>query len=94
MIGLALAITAALASPPDISIHDTRDITFPVPYFDNAPKFNMANALHGRNNIIGQPTRIERVNNEKKLDKILDDLYGDEYTFIRWNGHLIVRRKQ
>ena len=89
MVGLALSIALSTIEP-QIEIYNPRDLTFNVPNFNNAPRLNM------NTGIPGSPSRRLESNhreNEEKLDRILDDLYGDEYKFIRWNGHLIVKKR-
>ena len=90
MTGLSLAIILTLAPPVDI--YDTSDITFDVPYYNNAPVFNM------NTGITGQPRHVVRSNrkqHEEKLDKILKEIADpkDEYKFIRFRGHLIVIKR-
>ena len=88
MLTLAFTLGLALANP--ISVYDTSDITFDVPNFDNAPRLNMNTGIPGRP---AQSLRSRQKQNEEKLDRILNDLYGDEYKIIRWRGHLIVRKR-
>ena len=88
IIAAATALSMMLSSGP----HDTRDLTFDVPYFINAPVFNM------NTGIPGQPTHVVRSNSKKheeKLDKILKEFCDpdDEYKFIRFRGHLIIRKR-
>ena len=84
-----------------IQIHYTLDLTFDVPNFDNAPKFDMDSALNGARgggSLFGDPTHKVESNSKKheeKLDEILKEFCDpdDEYKFIRWRGHLIVRKR-
>jgi len=82
----------------EISIYDTRDITFSVPYFDNAPNFNMDIALQGgRGRLFSDPphkVESDRKKNEEELDDLLWDLFGEDHEFIRWRGHLIIRESR
>jgi len=83
---------------PPIRIYYTLDLTFDVPNFDNAPVFNMSNGMSGQGNLFGPPKHEVRSNHkqhEEKLDEILKEFTDpdDAYTFIRWRGQLIVRKK-
>ena len=102
-IAIALAISTAIEASeqpisvvrPLVQIVEIRDITFDVPYFDNAPRFNLNDSLNGRNVPFGEPretTTRNRHQNEEKLMDILSELYGDEYDMILWNGHIIYRK--
>tara|TARA_R110000823_G_C15617695_1_gene467229 strand:+ start:178 stop:462 length:285 start_codon:yes stop_codon:yes gene_type:complete len=91
---LALTLGLALANP--IGIHDTSDLTFDVPNFNDAPIFNMNNAIQGSRNLFGQPAGIIRSKrNAEKLDRILKEFGdpNDEYKFIRFRGHLILIKR-
>ena len=95
MINTIVIATALLANP--IKIHDVQDLTFNVPHFNNAPRFNLNDSLTGAGTPFGAPREhrvLNRKRNEEKLVDILLDLYGNDYNIRTWNGHIIVRKRR
>ena len=97
-IAIALSIVGsppAEAEEPRIRITEIRDITFNVPNFNNAPRFNLNDSLSGTGTPFSAPRERaaeNRKRNEEKLVDILFELYGDEYDIRTWNGHIIYNR--
>ena len=86
---------------PPIQIYSTLDLTFDIPNFNNAPKFDLDRALRGAaggGNLLGKPpnkVELDRKKQEETLDEIImwacdPDV---EYSFIRWRGHLIIKKQ-
>ena len=80
------------ATPPQL--HNTRDITFEAPRFNNAPRFRHQRGMRGENPV-DRPRdhRRKQGKNQEKLDTILVELYGDKYKIIRWRGNLLILKK-
>ena len=91
----ALILSLALAMPAmgTTIVVPVSDLLFEVPQFDNAPRFNLNQALNG-NWTPEIPKKKDR-KTQKELEKKLIDLMWDEYPdaeSIRiWRGNLIIK---
>ncbi len=99
MLAAIAAISASIigsatvdAEEPRVRITEIRDITFDVPNFNNAPRFNLNDSINGTTVPFDNPREQIRKTNEEKLVDILFELYGDEYDIRVWNGHIIYNR--
>ena len=92
MISMILLSMVLHATPPQI--HDTSDLTFEVPRFNNAPRFRHHRGMRGENPV-DKPREHRRNRHKKreKLDNLIIELYGDKYRVIRWRNQLIILRK-
>lgn len=88
IITLALSMVMNFIPP---TIHDTRDLDFRVPNFNNAPRFNVQDGVRGRNPIRQQrETRPRPRENNDDLVLLLRKEFGDKYKIIRWRGNIII----
>ena len=88
IIELALSMVMNFTPP---TVHDTRDLDFRVPNFDNAPRFDMRDGVRGRNPIRqSRETRPRLRENNDDLVLLLRKEFGDKYKIIRWRGKIIV----
>ena len=91
----ALILSLALAMPAmgTTIVVPVSDLLFEVPQFDNAPRFNLNQALNG-NWTPENPKKKDR-KTQKELEKKLIDFMWDEYPdaeSIRiWRGNLIIK---
>ena len=91
----ALILSLALAMPAmgTTIVVPVSDLLFEVPQFDNAPRFNLNQALNG-NWTPESPKKKDR-KTQKELEKKLIDFMWDEYPdaeSIRiWRGNLIIK---
>ena len=91
----ALILSLALAMPVmgTTIVVPVSDLLFEVPQFDNAPRFNLNQALNG--NWTPENPRKKDRKTQKELEKKLIDLMWDEYPdaeSIRiWRGNLIIK---
>ena len=91
----ALILSLALAMPVmgTTIVVPVSDLLFEVPQFDNAPRFNLNQALNG-NWTPESPKKKDR-KTQKELEKKLIDFMWDEYPdaeSIRiWRGNLIIK---
>ena len=91
----ALILSLALAMPAmgTTIVVPVSDLLFEVPQFDNAPRFNLNQALNG--NWTPENPRKKDRKTQKELEKKLIDLMWDEYPdaeSIRiWRGNLIIK---
>ena len=92
MITLALSLVMSCTPP---AVHDTSDLDFRVPNFDNAPRFDMRDGMRGRNPIRQQrETRPRLERRDDGLVRLLRKELGDKYTIIRWRNSIIVIPKE
>jgi hypothetical protein len=91
----ALILSLALAMPVmgTTIVVPVSDLLFEVPQFDNAPRFNLNQALNG--NWTPENPRKKDRKTQKELEKKLIDLMWEEYPdaeSIRiWRGNLIIK---
>ena len=91
----ALILSLALAMPAmgTTIVVPVSDLLFEVPQFDNAPRFNLNQALNG--NWTPENPRKKDRKTQKELERKLIDLMWDEYPdaeSIRiWRGNLIIK---
>ena len=91
----ALILSLALAMPVmgTTIVVPVSDLLFEVPQFDNAPRFNLNQALNG-NWTPENPKKKDR-KTQKELERKLIDLMWEEYPdaeSIRiWRGNLIIK---
>ena len=91
----ALILSLALAMPVMGStiVVPVSDLLFEVPQFDNAPRFNLNQALNG--NWTPENPRKKDRKTQKELERKLIDLMWEEYPdseSIRiWRGNLIIK---
>ena len=91
----ALILSLALAMPAmgTTIVVPVSDLLFEVPQFDNAPRFNLNQALNG-NWTPESPKKKDR-KTQKELERKLIDLMWEEYPdaeSIRiWRGNLIIK---
>ena len=95
MKALALALLLALATPAmgTTIVVPVQDLLFEIPQFNNAPKFNLGQAVQGQW-IPESPTRVDRKTKrelERKLINMLWDEYPDAQSIRIWNGSVIIR---
>ena len=92
MITLALSLVMSCTPP---AVHDTRDLDFRVPNFDNAPRFDMRQGMRGRTPIREQrETRPRLERHDDDLVRLLRKELGDKYTIIRWRNTIVIKPKQ
>lgn len=91
----ALILSLALAMPVmgTTIVVPVSDLLFEVPQFDNAPRFNLNQALNG--NWTPENPRKKDRKTQKELERKLIDLMWEEYPdaeSIRiWRGNLIIK---
>lgn len=91
----ALILSLALAMPVmgTTIVVPVSDLLFEVPKFDNAPRFNLNQALNG--NWTPENPRKKDRKTQKELERKLIDLMWEEYPdaeSIRiWRGNLIIK---
>jgi|LauGreDrversion4_2_1035121.scaffolds.fasta_scaffold12756_8 hypothetical protein len=91
IVSLSLLLSTPAVAAETIII-PVQDLLMTIPNFDNAPDFNLNDALNG-----GMPVgnskpskRQSKREQEKKLIELVQDMYPDA-TVRLWNGNLIVR---
>ena len=91
----ALILSLALAMPVmgTTIVVPVSDLLFEVPQFDNAPRFNLNQALNG--NWTPENPRKKDRKTQKELERKLIDLMWEEYPYAEsiriWRGNLIIK---
>ena len=90
---LLLSLVLAMPAMGTTVVVPVSDLLFEVPQFDNAPRFNLNQALNG--NWTPESPRKKDRKTQKELEKKLIDFMWDEYPdaeSIRiWRGNLIIK---